>query len=44
MEIYIAVPGTEFNNNLRIFAAYGILINYYTRKCTTNYMSVVNKT
>ena len=31
-------------NNLRILAAYGILINYYTIKCTTNYMSVVNKT
>ena len=31
-------------NNLPILAAYEILINYYIIKCTTNYMSMVNKT
>ena len=31
-------------NNLWIVAVYEILINYYTIKCTTNYMSVINKT
>ena len=31
-------------NNIQILAVYETLINYYTIKCTTNYMSVVKKT
>jgi len=32
------------NNNFLLLHAYEILINYYTIKCTTTYISTVNKT